>query len=204
MKKRRSITAIAVILVLAIALPVAWYLAAPLFIDRTVQESFPESTAQKPAEKTMEESMPEEVVAKATAAMEKAMTEPEAVMEQDVPEDMTSMTILAQGDIYDVAHEGKGTATVYRLGDGSTILRFEEFEVVNGPELHVYLAPDDPVPNNVGVELAGAVDLGLLKGNIGDQNYKIPASLDISQYRSVVIWCQPFRVPFNAAPLVAP
>ena len=152
----------------------------------------------------MEESMPEEVSAMATAAMQEAMSEPVAVTQQEMPADMADMTIAAQGEFYEVAHEGKGTATVYRLEDGTTILRFEEFEVVNGPELHVYLAAVDPVPNNVGVELAGAVDLGLLKGNIGDQNYTLPAGLDISQYRSVVIWCQPFRVPFNAAPLAAP
>jgi len=60
------------------------------------------------------------------------------------------------------------------------------------------------VPDSVGVEIAGYFDLGPLKGNIGDQNYDLPADLDLSDFKSVVIWCQPFRVPFNAAPLVAP
>ena len=68
-------------------------------------------------------------------------------------------------------------------------------------ELHVYLAPIDPVPDTVGVELEGALDLGLLKGNIGEQNYPLPSDLDLSLFKSVVIWCQPFRVPFNAAAL---
>ena len=43
------------------------------------------------------------------------------------------------------------------------------------------------------------VDLGRLKGNIGAQNYAIPASVDLGAYRSVVVWCKRFGVPFAAA-----
>jgi hypothetical protein len=98
---------------------------------------------------------------------------------------------------------GSGQALVYQLADGSRILRLQGFEVDNGPDLHVYLVPVDPVPSSIGVENPGSVDLGGLKGNVGDQNYELPADLDLSQFKSVVIWCQPFRVPFIAAPLVA-
>lgn len=201
MKNRRTAMIIGAIFAIAVALPVGWYLLSPLWINRTVDEAFP-TTSASAAE--MEESMPEEVKASATAAMEDAMTEPDKVMEEAMPDEMSSMMILAQGNFYDIAHHGMGTATVYQLEDGSNVLRFENFEVLNGPELHVYLAPIDPVPDTVGVELEGAIDLGLLKGNIGDQNYELPSDLDISQYKSVVIWCEPFRVPFNAAPLSVP
>ena len=114
------------------------------------------------------------------------------------------MSILARGEFYAVAHEGQGQATLYLLADGRRILRFENFSVLNGPELHVYLAPQDPIADSVGVELAGAIDLGPLKGNIGDQNYEIDAEIDLSLYHSVVIWCQPFRVPFSAVSLQTP
>ncbi len=83
-------------------------------------------------------------------------------------------------------------------------MRFEDFEVLNGPQLHVWLVPVDPVPNTVGVEISGYVDLGPLKGNIGNQNYDIPDGLALDDFASVVIWCVPFRVPFNAAPLSTP
>jgi hypothetical protein len=199
-KKQRSFLIIGVIVAFALALPVGWYLLSPLWINRTVEETFPTSASAG----EMEETMPEEVKATATAAMEDAMTEPDKVMEEAMPDDMASMTILVQGNFYDIAHQGMGTATVYHLADGSNILRLEDFEVLNGPELHVYLTPVDPVPDSIGVELAGAIDLGLLKGNIGDQNYELPPDLDITQYKSVVIWCQPFRVPFNAAALTTP
>jgi hypothetical protein len=172
---------------LAVVLPAGWYLLSPLFIDRTVEEELPFVSAE------------------ATAAMEDAMAEPEKTMEDPMPADGTAdMRIVALGEFYNLAHEGHGRATIYELADGSRLLRFEEFEVLNGPDLHVWLVPVDPVPDTVGVEIPGYVDLGPLKGNIGDQNYDLPANLNLGNFKSVVIWCQPFRVPFNAAALDPP
>lgn len=171
-----------------IALPAAWYLGSPLFIDREVDEAFP---TLSPA---------------ATQTMATAAAEPDTMMEEAMPsEDMATMSILAQGEFYDLGgHPGMGTATVYELADGSRVLRFENFEVINGPQLHVWFVPPDPVPDTVGREIPGYFDAGPLKGNIGDQNYELPADLDLGDYGSVVIWCVPFRVPFNAAPLSPP
>ena len=137
--------------------------------------------------------------AEPTTAMATAMAEPDKMMEEEMP--AAEMSVLAQGSFYDIAHVGAGQALIYQLADGTRILRLQDFEVDNGPDLHVYLVPIDPVPDSVGVEILGSVDLGKLKGNIGDQNYDIPADLDLGQFRSVVIWCQPFRVPFAAAAL---
>lgn len=195
--KRRVLIA----LVGVAGLLVAYYLLSPLFIDRVVDEGLP--VAEPPptgAQRTAEEQSPQ-----ATASMEAAMSAPDKVMEEPMPPgDVARMQILAQGQFYDLAHEGHGTATVYLLEDGSRVLRFEDFEVLNGPNLHVWLVPVDPVPDTVGVELQGYLDLGALKGNIGSQNYPIPAEVVLEDYASVVIWCVPFRVPFNAAPLAGP
>ena len=187
---------IAVLVVAAvIALPVAWYLLSPLFITRQIEEAFP---TELPAP-----SVEFDVVA-ATEAMEEAMAEPTMMVEEPMPTaEPATMTVLAQGEFYNIVHEGRGQVTVHQLADGSRFLRLEDFEVLNGPELHVYLAPIDPVPETIGVEIEGAVDLGLLKGNVGSQNYDLPAELDLAQYKSVVIWCQPVRVPVIAAPLSA-
>jgi len=133
------------------------------------------------------------------------MEESDKIMEEPMPEEEVSiMEILSQGNFYDLAHDGNGLATIYQLADGGRVLRFEDFNVLNGPELHVWLVGENPVQNTVGVEPDIYYDLGNLKGNIGDQNYEIPEGLDLSEYNSVVIWCVPFRVPFNAAPLVSP
>jgi hypothetical protein len=50
---------------------------------------------------------------------------------------------------------------------------------------------------------AGAVDLGALKGNRGDQQYRIPASVRIAG-RTVVVWCRAFSAPFGSARLAPP
>lgn len=187
-----------------IGLLVAYYLLSPLFIDRVVEEQLP--TAEQPAAGEPA-SAPEQapLSPQATASMQAAMNEPDTLMEEPMPPgDLAQTQILARGEFYDLAHEGTGTATVYQLQDGSRVLRFEDFEVLNGPNLHVWLVPQDPVPDTVGVELQGYLDLGALKGNIGSQNYPLPPDLVLEEYASVVIWCVPFRVAFNAAPLAGP
>lgn len=109
--------------------------------------------------------------------------------------------LLAQGDFYAVAHQGRGTANIYQVSEGGLVLRLEDFEVEDGPDLHVYLTTQDPVENISGSDLPDGFDLGVLKNLVGDQNYEVPEDLDLTRYRSVVIWCVPFQVPFIAAPL---
>lgn len=112
-----------------------------------------------------------------------------------------SSTALSSGMFHSGAHETKGTATVYQLGDGERVLRLTGFETSNGPDVHVYLVAAPDAPDNATVERAGFIDLGSLKGNIGDQNYNVPQGTDLSKYQAVTIWCKRFSVNFGAAPL---
>lgn len=93
----------------------------------------------------------------------------------------------------DSFHRTSGNATVIRTNNGSQILRLSNFRTTNGPDLFVYLATD-----TTGKDI---VNLGRLKGNIGDQNYPIPSDVDLSRYRYVLIWCRPFAVLFGSAQL---
>ena len=88
-------------------------------------------------------------------------------------------------------------AGAFELGDGSgqRFLRFEEFETDNGPDLNVYLV------NSSAGGINDFVDLGNLKGNIGDQNYEIPADTNLDVYDTVLIWCVRFSSPFGEATL---
>ena len=86
-------------------------------------------------------------------------------------------------------------------GSGLLLLRLTEFQVTNGPDLKVYLAKS-PNPEQASDVLDGGWrSLGSLKGNIGDQTYIIPSDVDLSEYGSVVIWCEPFKALFARAPL---
>jgi len=80
-------------------------------------------------------------------------------------------------------------------------LRLTEFATSNGPDVHVYLVAAGDVQDNATVKTAGFVDLGSIKGNVGDQNYDVPADVDLAKYRAVTIWCRRFAVNFGTAPL---
>jgi electron transfer DM13 len=112
-----------------------------------------------------------------------------------------SETLLGSGSFHSVAHDSKGTATIYQLADGKRILRFTNFETSNGPDVHVYLVAANDASDSETVTKAGFLELSSLKGNIGDQNYDIPADVDLAKYRAVTIWCKRFSVNFGTAPL---
>ena len=98
-------------------------------------------------------------------------------------------------------HATRGELVVLRSGDGALYVRLEDLRTDNGPDLKVYLSTN-PVDGPSGAFDDDAIDLGKLQGNIGSQNYLVPAGTDLSKFRSVVIWCDRFNSPFGAAPLV--
>ncbi|MGD9793285.1 MAG: DM13 domain-containing protein [Acidimicrobiia bacterium] len=108
------------------------------------------------------------------------------------PDGANPFEAVAQGSFTSLAHDTSGIAKI--LDDGTRrVLRFEQFTTSNGPDLNVYLvkgpggSPDD------------GVDLGNLKGNIGDQNYEIGGDVDLAVYDTVVIWCVRFSSAFGEA-----
>ncbi|HET9041361.1 MAG TPA: DM13 domain-containing protein [Gemmatimonadales bacterium] len=113
----------------------------------------------------------------------------------------TAPAALAAGQFHSVSHETKGTATIHDLGGGHRVLRLTDFATSNGPDVRVYLVAAADAKDNETVTKAGFVELGELKGNEGDQNYDVPADLDLTKYRAVTIWCRRFGVNFATAPL---
>jgi len=110
---------------------------------------------------------------------------------------------LGEGNFKGIAHETKGMAAIYQLADGTRTLRLTGFETSNGPDVHVYLTAGDIDKGNDALQAAGFIDLGSIKGNIGDQNYAIPADADLGKYKNVAIWCARFGVNFGQAALQA-
>jgi hypothetical protein len=113
----------------------------------------------------------------------------------------SSPVALARGMFHKVAHETKGTAAIYELNGGKKVVRLTGFETSNGPDVHVYLVAAADASDSSTVTQAGFLDLGSLKGNIGDQNYDIPEGADMAKYHAVTVWCKRFSVNFGTAPL---
>jgi hypothetical protein len=189
-------------------LAVAWWLGSPLFLDTEVNEEFPVAvtgTQDNTTTEAMDETTTTEVMdgTASTVATEETTTTG-AIQETTTTESDDAMgsgaVALVMGEFEDIdnLHQGTGTATVYELDDGSHVLRLEDFEVTNGPDLHVYLVPASNPAND---DIVDFVELGGLKGNIGNQNYEIPSDVDPTGFGSVVIYCQPFHVIFSIANL---
>lgn len=181
------------------------------FVNQEVNEAFPGLTdAQREAVANMPEEEKQALIdmANNTRKMveDTAMAQigEDAVVpaaEQAMPPDMPDEpTVLLMGSFIEIdpIHSAEGSATIYELPDGDRVLRFEDFRSKNGPDLHVYLSKEAPTSTFAGLG-ADEIHLGALKGNVGNQNYEVPADVDLSQYRSVVIYCVPFRVVFSTA-----
>jgi hypothetical protein len=108
--------------------------------------------------------------------------------------------VLSSGRFRSYEHSSHGVALVLHLVDGERFVRLEHFATSNGPDLHVFLSTT-PASGPGGSFADRYVDLGHLKGNIGNQNYFVPSSIRLRRYASVVIWCNRFNVAFAAAPL---
>jgi hypothetical protein len=102
---------------------------------------------------------------------------------------------LARGDFVSAAHSTRGTATLVEAPDGRRLLTLTGFATDPGPDLRVYLVRGD------GTSVRGFRDLGRLKGNKGDQQYRLPADVAPDQAGAVVVWCRAFSVAFGRAPL---
>lgn len=192
-ERRPLVSAIAAAIVLGVG---AWLVFGffgfqTLFIDEEVAEANPfvagPGASGLAADETTEEM---------ADAMNKAMDVAGKSGDDPVDEPMAEgVTTLAEGSFIGRAHPTTGLAKVITDGN-QRFLRFEGFETDNGPDLNVYLATGSPdgSPEDF-------IDLGDLKGNIGDQNYELPDDVDLDRYTTVFIWCVRFSVAFGTAPL---
>lgn len=196
MGKRTLLISAGAVLVVALG-GLLWYLGSPLFINRTVDEALPFEVTD---EAQMEDTPVVEMESTPTQATESATAMPEAEMEENTPSGEEPLA-LKSGQFVgaDDFHRGSGTAAIFELSDGSRLLRLEDFMVTNGPDLYVVLSTASSPAGSE--DLGEYIDLGPLKGNLGDQNYEIPADADIAEIGSVVIYCVPFHVIFSYADL---
>ncbi len=147
---------------------VGWWLISPLFLDETVNEELPPTI--EGAETTSAEEMSDERSEDAKARH------------------YSGMFVNA-----DEKHQALGDVTTFQTNNQQWI-RFENFEVTNGPDLYTILVKE-------GQSTREGTILGKLKGNIGNQNYRIPESTFLEEGDRIVIWCKAFEVDFGFAEL---
>ncbi|QJY47150.1 DM13 domain-containing protein [Pseudonocardia broussonetiae] len=167
----------AVLLVVALSVFQPW----KLFVDRTVDEALPVAVAAAPVAAAPVAAAPVAAPAVASGPVE-----------------------LARGELISHEHASSGAVVLLELPDGSRVLRLEDLETSDGPQLEVWLTDAPVVEGRAGWHVfddGAHVELGELKGNIGSSNYPVPADADLDALTSVSIWCDRFDVSFAAAEL---
>ena len=202
-----------IVLVVPFAI-VSWWLISPYFIDDVVDEDFTTSISEQvvTADGAPAVGGPPEVPlvggpvtsTDQTVADVPTLQEPpaaaEATEQKPPPPPPNGPLLLGAGRFVGLAgHSGTGDAGIFQNPDGSLVLRFENFNIGNGPDLEVYLVPG---PDQISLR-EGSVHLGALKGNIGDQNYELPASTELTPGAYTALgWCEAFSVEFVGATIV--
>jgi hypothetical protein len=189
---------IIIILIIAIVI-VAWYLLSPLWRNIVLDEASPlappqTTEAESSAHRTIVtvkdnlDTMDSDMMAKFIAETD-AMKD--SVMQKNDPMEHTALSVR-EAQFIARAHDVQGKALLIEDG-AKTILRFEDFETINGPKLHIYLSAD--LGND------DFVDLGAIRATKGNVNYEIAASVDTEKYNKVLVWCVTFGVLFSYAEL---
>ena len=189
---RRSGTALGI--VLAIGLPVTWYLASPLFIRTELIEPAPVAVADagvvpSPSSTATASAAPSDPATTASGIAEPSIAAT-ATSSPFVPRVIAAGTFRGADDF----HFGEGSASIIETAPGRFTLRFEDFSVRNGPDLYVYLSPDPAGYAD------GVLELGTLKATDGSFGYELPDGADPTKFASAVIWCKQFSVLFAVAP----
>jgi hypothetical protein len=102
-------------------------------------------------------------------------------------------TTLATGSFTGSAHATNGTVKVIKDAANKVYLVFENFNVDNGPDLKVWLSP-----NNSGSPFQ---EVGALKAVSGNFYYELGSTFNYTANNRVLIWCRQFTVLFGYAVL---
>jgi hypothetical protein len=102
-----------------------------------------------------------------------------------------SLGVIAKVPFQASAHDVAGTASLIEAIDGHIYLRFENFEIINGPDVRVFLAKD--------IDKEDAIEIGPLKGTHGEFNYVVPESINLDEYSKVLVWSIEYNILFAFA-----
>ncbi|MBC9726255.1 DM13 domain-containing protein [Streptomyces sp. TRM68367] len=183
-----------------------WFQPWKLWQDETVEEALPGIAAEAPAGAAQRtpsgDGAPAENGAPAEAGASRE--DPAAQASPEAPAAPAGPVTLSGGELISHEHATSGTVKLVRLEDGTHVVRLENLDTSNGPDLRVWLTDAPVMEGRAGWHVfddGKYVSLGKLKGNKGSQNYALPTDVDPAGYTSVSIWCDRFDVSFGAAEL---
>src|SRR5574338_427109 len=201
---------ITIAIIVGVAAIGIYYVASPLFYNKIIDEPLPKALNEIQQDLTYEKfvnmvdeqrnalvkKMPQDTIDMIMDEAKKITTSVSEDMQDMItkiaPDSQPSPKFSKLGNFQGLkGHQATGKAEVIMVGDIS-FLRFEDFEVTNGPDLHVYMTQKG--------DIDAGIDLGKLKGNKGSQNYEL-SGINTEVYDTVVIYCQPFHVYFASATL---
>ena len=182
---------IIVIIGIVILIPIIGYIISTVTNVVEVDEASPLDVKQvQPLEVKQVKDAMDTMDAATKAEFEKQTNEMKEIVVEMNSEIPSSPSITAQGNFNARANEVKGKALLIDA-NGKQILRFEDFETINGPKLHIYLSSE--LGND------DFIDLGEIKATKGNVNYDVPSGTDVGKYNKVLVWCKPFGVLFSYA-----
>jgi len=109
---------------------------------------------------------------------------------------------VGAGSFYNIDKTGMGKVTLYRQADGKYSLRLDEFFVSPNADLELRLSTLDAPRSSQEFSNAQSELLVVMDVTAGSLNYAVPAGLDPTKFRSVVVWCSPVDSAYAAASLV--
>lgn len=209
---RPWVVGVLVVAVAAVGLGAYWFQPWKLWQDQTVTEALPGAVepSAAPEEDRPEATSPTDSPT-SSAPTSSASTSSAPTSSAPTPSASTSSAptpagpeTLASGELISHEHTTSGAVKLVRLADGSHVVRLENLDTSNGPDLRVWLTDAPVKEGRAGWHVfddGEYVSLGRLKGNKGSQNYPLPADVDPARFSSVSIWCDRFDVSFGAAEL---
>ncbi|MEM7727430.1 MAG: DM13 domain-containing protein [Cyanobacteria bacterium P01_A01_bin.45] len=111
-----------------------------------------------------------------------------------------SGNVIQSGSFQKAEYSIQGSVKVIS-DNGKNYLEFDQnFQTDSGPDLLVILHRDASLPNK-GIQEQDYVNIAPLKSTNGTQRYEVPTNVDLTNFKSVAVWCRKFNTTFGFAPL---
>lgn len=110
--------------------------------------------------------------------------------------------VAFSGAFYNLDKTGTGKVTIYRQADGKYSVRLEDFFVSPNTDLELRLSTLEAPRSSQEFSSAPSELVVTMDVTAGSVNYAVPAGVDPTKFKSIVVWCVPIKSAYAAATLV--